>query len=122
MQPRYCYSLTSLKTFLGQLGLTDKAISTMTKELNQHNSSSVRVTLTEDKIALITQELLVMRLKRSPGKFLVIAPDNTGETGLSPHLGQLTEEQARRLLNHKYKKPPSEIDQLMKRALLAPEV
>jgi hypothetical protein len=122
MQPRYCYSTESLRTLLGQLGLTDKAISNLIKELSEHNSSSVRVTLTESEIALITQELLVLRLKRPSGKFIIIAPDSTSTTGLSPHSGHFDEGQARAFLADKHKKTQPEIELLMKQAKSAPEV
>lgn len=52
MQPHYCYSLESLKQFLKTVGLTPRAIAQMLQELDVQYSSSVRVALPADRIAL----------------------------------------------------------------------
>jgi hypothetical protein len=53
MKPHYCSDLEALKTFLGALGLTGTAVAEIVAELGAKYSSSVRISLTEEKIALI---------------------------------------------------------------------
>lgn len=53
MKPHYCSDLETLKRFLGELGLTGTAVAEIVAELGAKYSSSVRISLTEEKIALI---------------------------------------------------------------------
>ena len=53
MKPHYCSDLEDLKTFLANLGLTAPATDNIVAELNREYHSNIRLSLTQDKIALI---------------------------------------------------------------------
>lgn len=53
MKPHYCRTLDTMKTFLKELGLIDHAISEIVAELASTKAASLRLSLPEEKIALI---------------------------------------------------------------------
>lgn len=53
MKPHYCKGLDKLKTFLRDLGLTNRAITEVVVKTIATRSSSVRVSLPQDKIDLL---------------------------------------------------------------------
>jgi hypothetical protein len=113
MKPRYCASLDGLKTLLKLLGMTDRAIAGIIDDLEQTYSANVRVTLTNDKISLLAQDVYVVRLKNQLGKFMVMAP-YAGALGLGPHHGHLAEQEVRALLAGRYMLSAPEIESLLK--------
>jgi hypothetical protein len=121
MYPRYCYGIESLKMLLDQIGITKPAIAAILKDLSTQSSTAIRVTLTEDKIALIRQEMLVLRLRARPEKFTVIAPDSNS-FGLSPNYGAMNEDEMRTLLAEKFKSAPAQVDSLIEQAKTHPGV
>lgn len=121
VRPHSCSSLDTLKVFLGKLGVTDHAVRGIVKELGEKKSSSVRLSLTEEKIALINDEITVLRRRTSADKFMMFVPEAEAD-GLGPNYGELTEEEVRMLLATNYKKTPSEIGALLKQAKAYPGI
>ena len=115
MKPRYCASIDGLKALLKLLGITDRAIAGIVDDLDKTYSANVRVTLTNDKLALIAQDIYVVRIKNGPGigKFIVMAPF-AGALGLGPNYGALDEQEVRVLLAGKYMLSAPEIECLLK--------
>lgn len=113
MKPRYCASLDGLKALLKLLGITDRAIAGIIDDLEKTYSANVRVTLTNDKLSLIKQDIYVTRFKNRLGKFMVMAPF-AGALGLGPNHGELDERELRTLLAGKYMLSASEIESLLR--------
>jgi hypothetical protein len=115
MKPRYCASLDGLKALLKLLGITDRAIAGIVDDLGKKYSADVRVTLTNDKLALIAQDIYVVRIRNGPGtgKFMVLAPF-AGAHGLGPNHGALDEQEVRTLLAGEYMLSAPEIESLLK--------
>ena len=113
MKPRYCASLDGLKGLLKLLGFTDRAIAGLVDDLEKTYSANVRVTLTNDKISLLAQDVYVVRVKNQLGKFVVMAP-YAGALGLGPNHGHLDEQEVRALLAGRYMLSASEIECLLK--------